>query len=290
MKNSCLVLLRTLGDVILSNTLAKNIKDQFPEDRLTLIIEKQYIDFVEMNPCIDSFYVPKDWNDVLNNISNFDKIYLAQQTNHTDTIWHQTEKYGNMHLLDYYAFRCRIELKDRRLMLWYPEKEIKLAKGNDFIGKKIVCIQTTSGVPTKDWQYYNELAIKLNQEGYYVWQIGFHKDKVIENAEHLNCLSLSKGTSEDNYFICNVLKNADLYIGGDTGWSYIAGAIGTKCLILQGSTSKITSAPFGENITHIESEKRCVPIPCHTNCRTGSPCINAISIDTVFEKAKELIR
>jgi len=278
---SAFVLLRTLGDVILGNTLVKEIREQTSEiDYLCWFINKEYENIPKNNPYINSLFFPDDWDDVLLELikNKYDKVFIPYQTQHTDTYWHQTSEYGNLHLLDFYALRCRIKIKDRKLLMFPDDKDFEKVK--DFKDKKYIIIHTTTGVPTKDWDLnkFNILSSRLKDSEFRIIQVGSKNDKPLKDID----LDLRDKLTFTE--ITALLKDCYCFVGLDSGISYLAGASGCKSIVLQGSTIPVTSGPFTQNIIHIVSETGCQPVRCHANCEKGNPCINSIDVNTVFDK------
>lgn len=283
MKKILYALCRTLGDCIISNTIIEEIKKKYPDSDITWAIWPQYSEIADTNPNVKSLFLATDWNAVLREMSSgkYDLVLCPYMTNHTDTIWHQVEKYKHGHLLDYYAKRCNTEITYRREYMYPTEGDYKVIMPYIEEGFKIV-VHTTSLVPSKDWPGFQEL---INRLGGCVLQIGGPNDKLLKEVGDL------RGKLTYNQ-IAALLDKADLFIGIDSGLAYIASAMNCPNIVIMGMSTGTTSGPIGKN-THFIEPKRPCEWPCHCNCSKekegGKPCINSITVDTVLAKIKEVL-
>ncbi|MEK6881263.1 MAG: hypothetical protein AABY22_16700 [Nanoarchaeota archaeon] len=93
------ILTRTLGDVCIGNTLSKGIKAKYPDIELDWIVEARYKDILEGNPDIKNIITieetGKDWDKVLRMAAcdGYDKVFMFQQVNSVDNMWHHNNKY-----------------------------------------------------------------------------------------------------------------------------------------------------------------------------------------------------
>lgn len=88
------------------------------------------------------------------------------------------------------------------------------------------------------------------------------------------------------------IGQADLYVGGDTGPTHLATALGVRCVALFGPSSGERNGPLGSPGSDVRliqlTEPAC--IPCwKTECSWSEPlaCMKGISVDRVFEACAE---
>ena len=298
MKRGLAVLVRTLGDVVLSETLSKGIKAKFPDIELDWVVEAKYKNVLEGNPDIKNIItideIGKDWDKVLRMAAcdGYDEIFMFNQTSHTDSIWHSLPRTKNAHLIDFYAKRCGIPIPERKLFMYPSEEDFLIVKAilekEKIVNSKIVAIHTTTLVSAKDWniEKFGELAKFVSGKDFYVCQIGAPSDRKIEG----NVIDFrGKFTFRQ---IAAFLQGCECFIGLDSGLSYIAASQGIPVICIMGMSSPVTSAPFGENVVHIEPQRppEC-SYPCHTNCRLGQDkeCIKTVGIDRVIEAIEKVL-
>lgn len=87
-----------------------------------------------------------------------------------------------------------------------------------------------------------------------------------------------------------LLERAGLVVANDTGPMHIASALGVDTIALFGPTSPgITGPHGGGRYSVIFRNKRC-DVPCYELACTHNSCMDAISVEDVFDEAVKLIR
>ena len=299
LKRGLMILVRTLGDVIIGNTLSKGIKAKFPDFELDWIVEAKYKNVLENNPDIKNIIaideIGKDWDRVLRMAAcdEYDEVFMFNQTSHTDSLWHHSDRYRFGHLLDFYARRCGIPIPERKLFMYPSEEDFLIVKAilekEKIVNSKIVAIHTTTLVSAKDWniEKFGELAKFVSGKDFYVCQIGAPTDRKIEG----NVIDF-RGRFTFRQ-IAAFLAGCEFFVGLDSGISYIAASQGIPVICIMGMSMPVTSGPFGDNIIHIEPTNlppECA-WRCHTNCKFGQykECINTIGIDRVIEAIEKVL-
>ena len=283
------VLTRTLGDVIMVNTLARNIQLKYGENiELDWIVEKSYVDIVKNNPDIKNVIViesmGKEWDFVLDVIShNYDEVFFFQQITPEDGFWHQNDKYRFKNLIDFYAKRGCIELIDKKLRWYNFSDTIEVGQG------KIVVVHTTTLGDAKNWDKFGDLLVRLLSEGFTVYQVGAVSDVLIGISETYDLrgkLSLPE--------IATLLRDkCSCFVGLDSGLSFMAAAVDVPTVVIMGASVTVTSGPWGTNVRHMLSDTRdeCKDRRCHAlynKCKFNDKCINRIRIEDVISKIKEV--
>lgn len=296
MSKGVICLTRTLGDVVIGNVLVKNVKLRHPELELDYIVEDKYSALLEDNPNIANLIKLKstyeEWDKVLQMFAfgKYDKIFIPQQASATDNSWHQNPQYNDKHLLSFYAERCGIQIVDPKLELFVSDFDL----GNKIPDKHpLVCLHTKTLADAKDWSGFTELSsILRNELGLKVVQLGLPTDTPILGVEKLN-LSLKELMLFFKKGYC------DLFIGLDSGLTYMATAFEVPLIALYGATLVRTSGVYGKNVHTISSEqneeckRKRGGIRCHGinggKCFLDFPCINNITVNQVVEKVREVI-
>ncbi|MBN2251895.1 MAG: glycosyltransferase family 9 protein [Candidatus Altiarchaeota archaeon] len=84
--------------------------------------------------------------------------------------------------------------------------------------------------------------------------------------------------------IAGILKRSALIVGNDSGLMHLASAVGTKTVVLYGSTDPGHSKPLGlaESVQVLENDF-CEPCTVNkANCPHNYKCMDAISVETVL--------
>lgn len=285
-------LTKTIGDIVLGNVLVKNIKLKYPDIELDYIVEEKYIDLVIYNPHIKNVFPLGNWDKVLKVISDpkYDKVFFAQQTSAWDNCWHQKEEDRNQHLLDFYAKRCDIELIDRKLEIFAESLPSPIST----LSHPVIAIHTKTLADVKDWSKFSELATVLKERtGGAVVQLAAPTDPEIPGAHKIS-LPLKGVISFFKEKCCNV------FIGLDSGLSYIAASFDVPSVILQGATIPLTSGPYGPNVVNLFSQphEQCIKerkgIRCHGidggKCKYGVKCINKITVENIIKEVTNILK
>ena len=278
------VILRTLGDVILLNTLVNEYKKIYPDDIISVYVNEEYLEIVTFNPNIKEVICPPDWDFVLKEISDgrYDKVFVPYQTTPEDNAWHQVDKYRHQHLVDFYAKRCGFKITEKKCYMYPSEADYKFIEG--FIKEKkedvnkMIAVHTTTLVPSKNWDKFSELAKVLYDKGYVIIQVGLNSDKAIDVPFLYDFRNIEINKT------AVLLSKCKAFIGLDSGISYIADAMGCKTICLMGATIPETSGPIGPNTKFIVAKTRpeCQEIRCHGNCHFNDKCINNITVEDVL--------
>ena len=263
------------------------------------MVEAKYKNVLENNPDIKNIItideISKDWDKVLKMMAcdGYDEVFMFNQTSHTDSLWHHSDKHRFGHLLDFYAKRCGIPIPERKLFM-YPDDTDKIVvdgivKEHVKEKQKFVAMHTTTLVTAKDWQIekFNEVDKWFETKEIESFQLGAESDRKIEN---IGIDLRGKLTFRQ---MAAFLQRCECFVGLDSGISYIAASQGIPVVCIMGMSSSVTSGPFGDNVTFIEPANlppECA-WRCHTNCKFGQykECINTIGIDRVIEAIEKVL-
>ncbi len=155
--------------------------------------------------------------------------------------------------------------------------------------KKKIFIHPGSGGAKKNWplEKWSDLSALLKERGFQVlWILGpAEKNMAIPagikviREESLMKLSL-------------LLKDCLLFIGNDSGISHLAAAVKLPSLLLFGPSDPFVWCPTNRNTKVIYTSPKCGP--CHPAAgkkfgKCDLYCMNAISVECVFETCLELL-
>ncbi len=85
-----------------------------------------------------------------------------------------------------------------------------------------------------------------------------------------------------------ILSEIDLLVSNDMGLAHVASAVGTKTLVIFGPTNPKTTRPWNAEIIRRE-DVECSPCMLR-DCPIDHRCMDWISADDVFERAKKLLK
>lgn len=85
-----------------------------------------------------------------------------------------------------------------------------------------------------------------------------------------------------------IIRDAQAFIGGDTGPMHLAAALGVPTVALMGPTDPVRNGPYGEGHKVIIANRSC--IGCwQRKCPKKVDCLAAISVDEVFAALTQII-
>lgn len=287
------IMLRTMGDVIVGTTICHELRKEYPGCEIVFLTNKHYGQLLSGNPDISEvceFGPGVTFDTIFMEMSSgkYDRIFAPYQIRGECNMWHQHEETRRQHLVDFYWKRMGMHrlITDRECYL-YPT-----AKDFEPIGKYIsmdvprIAIHSTTGVATKDWSYFDELVEEFRKAGYGCVQVGACEDKAVKGSVDLrgkfSLLELSA-----------FLSKCALFIGLDSGVSYMADAMKTPTIVIQGSTDPVTSGPISDRVIHAFAKETgysdCQTVRCHVNCRHEVNCNTKIKPDDILNLSEPIL-
>jgi ADP-heptose:LPS heptosyltransferase len=285
-------MLKTLGDVLIGTTLVRELKKDYPDSEIHVFTNKMYGELFSNNPEVFEIHAPDDWNPNLLFMQmasgEYDKVFCPIQQRRECNAWHQIEETRHQNLLDFYWMRMgrHRPITERECYLFPTDADFLKASEHITLDVPRVAIHTTSGVESKDWPYFDRLVEELRVAGYGVVQVGGRDDKKVKGAVDL----CGKMTFLE---LAAFLSQTAAFVGLDSGVSYIADAMKTPTIVIQGSTNPLTSGPISNRVIHLFAKETgyadCQVIRCHANCRHEVNCNTKISVQDVLSKLEPIL-
>lgn len=281
-------MLKTMGDVVVSTAITREMKRRNPEWEIHFYTNKAYGPLLAGNPDIAEIHAADDWNyNILfleMSAKNFGRVFTPYQMRAECNMWHQDPETRGQHLVDFYWNRCGMhgQIFERECFLFPSEEDVKAAGEHISFDQPRIAMHSTSGVKTKDWPVSNFSALtdELRKAGYAVVQVGGKDDEKIAKAVDLRG---KMGLLECAAFI----SKCAAFVGIDSGLSYIADAMRTPTIVIQGSTDPVTSGPISNRVIHLFAKETgyvdCQTVRCHTVCRHENNCINTVTVGDVMD-------
>lgn len=294
-RNILFVMLRTLGDVMLATTLVHELKREYPGHRIFFYTNSPYDELLRNNPDIHEVRVSREWvfdmifMEWASSNGRFDMAFFPYQVRKECNIWHQEEETRHQHLVDFYWTRMGMHrpITERECYIYPSDKDHEESKKYMSLDVPRIALHSTTGVQTKDWTHFDELAEELRKAGYGCVQIGLSSDKPIAGAVDLRGKMSLLG-------LADFVSKCAAFVGLDSGISYIADAMKkVPTIVIQGSTNPVTSGPISSRVIHLFAEdtgyEDCRTIRCHANCRHERNCIEEVTVDHVLEKLEPIL-
>lgn len=275
------------GDVIQSEGALHDIRENFPDDDITVLTTTPYRRIFERCPWVNHVMIdpraPRWRLDLMWKLGrelkarNFDMVYDLQNSPRTaayfrwffqTTNWsgtapgvshpHRMKRPKRMRSLD----RMASQLKDAGLTVrhtrrpnvsWLADDVTKLLADEGVKKPFIMLIPGSSARhPQKRWPYYAELARRLAEDGYRI--VTAPGPDELDLAAEIPGIALKGPRGFINWFeLAGVMKEAAFVIGNDTGPSHLAAHLGVPGIALFGShTTAERTGIERENFTAIE--------------------------------------
>lgn len=174
---------------------------------------------------------------------------------------------------------------------------VKYKDESNFIGDKYVVIgtQSTSGCKEWDIKKWEELAKKLNEIGY----------KVVTSSKNPLYIKNTINDATDSFDrICTLLNHAEFFIGLSSGLSWLNWSLNKKTLMIAGFSEEWHE--FKNNCFRIKPNTPCIKCwndsefmfdagdwnwcPVYKGTNKQFICQKSISVDSVFEQCKKLLK
>ena len=286
------VMLRTLGDVIVSTTIVRELKKEFPNSEIYFFTNAPYAPILFNNPDIYEVKVSREWlpDMIFREMASgkYDKMFAPYQVRRECNIWHQEEGTRHQHLVDFYWQRMGMhrKIEERECYIFPSPEDFKNAKQHITFDVPRVAIHGTTGVPTKDWPYFEQLTEELRKAGYAACQVGANSDRKIDGAIDF------RGKMELGE-LAAFLSYSAAFVGLDSGLSYMADTMKVPTIVIQGSTNPVTSGPISNRVIHLFAKETgyadCQTVRCHATCRHEKNCIEKISVDDVLNELDPIL-
>ena len=154
---------------------------------------------------------------------------------------------------------------------------------------KHICLGISASGPTRRWNIRNfiKLCTKINARTpskFYLAAGNNDKDLVdqfLGSELSNNCISFKDLKISETL---PIIKNCDLYVGNDTGWSHISSALDVKCLVLFMDTPVQAYGKYSKNFEIIVPEGETEETTTHNTLGADK-----ISFEKVLNKSIELL-
>lgn len=320
-KNKFLIIrLSSLGDVILSTSVVRELKKQFPGSQIDFLVKEQYVDAVKFNPLITNKYVyPADnitgkLTGILEN-EKYDAVIDLQNNFRSRKITKELSadlySYKKPSLKKFLLVRFKINLfrQIKSVQQMYseacpliefdnqpPEFYFTISPKIRKPEKRLAVLCPGSRHFTKMWpvEYFIRLSAKLINSGYEVYVTGGKDDiEICREIAGTNSLIFDYSTGNKLDEIATVINFADVVVCNDSGLMHIASALKKPLAAIFGSTVKeFGFSPLSANSVVIENKELSCR-PCSHTGRSNCPkkhfkCMKEITPDSVFNQLQIL--
>ena len=269
MSNILIIKLGSLGDLIQANGAIKDIKSNFPNDKVLLLTSESYTLFMSSCPYIDGVLIDKRnprWNilylfklrkmikkfnfshvfDLQNSSrTNFYRKYLfnISNWNSSKTILKNRIK-KNDFKKESVLERFKIQLENTNIKInhslrpdfsWACSNVNQIV--NKFFGSKFVLVFPFSSpnLTHKQWPYYNKLIKIIKSKNFGFEIVIAPGPNEMERAKEIDAISISNNEKSLNIMeLAGLIKKSSFVISNDTGPAHMTAHLGIKGVVLFG--------------------------------------------------------
>ncbi len=208
-------------------------------------------------------------------------------------------EHQNGHIVERYldvarGLGCKVEQGQFSIMITEQEAaaaQQSMKKAGITQNTRFVALAPGTNWPTKCWPTYSyaELADQLNTEGFTPVIIGGPGDRkladeIIAAAKSPVIDLVGQTTLKQLAF---VIRNASVFVGGDTGPMHLAVAVGTPVVTMFGPTDPVRNGPYSGENTVLTAAIECCGC-WQRKCDKNNECMTNITVDEVLEAVKKI--
>ena len=298
-----IIRLSSLGDVVLTQSIAASLRKQYPQAEIHFITKKAFVPIIEAFDCIDQIHIWEEYKSFLklkklgkNNFdfvidlhNKFNTFLIKKIVNGKKTVTynklhflrkkiveHKTEKSISSTVDLYYSALEKANIKSEiSKPKLFPKQELPKSTA-DQINKKQHNIAIFPGALHKTKQYpikqMSELINDLGME-FNIFLLGSVDEKeLISNLQKLlNRTTIDLCGELSIPQLISFLDAVDVVISNDSGPMHIAAALQKPQIALFGATHpKLGFAPLNEKAIIMKTDLNCQPCSLHG----GEECPN----------------
>ena len=321
LKNILVVKLSAIGDVIHALPVSYAIKETFPDAKLTWVVEPPAYEIVKMNPYIDKIIIfqKKEFKTFMGFIKKFFPFKREIQEEPYDAVLDLQGLFKSAAIAYFAKSDVKLGICNMREMSNHVSRPVigKHSKGHIVeryldtaraIGCKVEKVVFPLEIPKEEEKQAKttmERAGMRENVPYVVFAVGANwpnKRWLVDNFALLSDwlynmkvmpVIVGNGVVDEQRAHdieamieippINLVKNARLVVGGDTGVVHLAAALGTRTIMLMGPTDANRNGPYGQMENAIEVDRPCKAC-WKRSCPLNFDCLEKITVRQVEEK------
>lgn len=298
--------LSSFGDIIHCLPVLTNLKDSFPNWQIDWLISESFSDLLEDHNQINKLYkLPKrsfQWLQTLKFLKKQKYDYVLEMQGLIKTsliakfinpkkiigVVPFREKIGQFLLTDkIYSDKSHIIERSAEVLKYFGLKNPDLNNfgfSNQQSKKTIICAPEARW-KSKIWPHWPQFIQKLKKEfsEYEIILLGSKSDTIEENIIDLRGKTQLKDLPQ-------IISQAELLIGSDSGLIHLASALHKKTLGIYGPTSPARTGPWNGNFVWLNTDcSPCHKRKCPLENENNLKCLKQISPNLALEKVKEIL-
>ena len=308
-----------MGDCLLLTSSVRAIKEDFPEFRISVLVDERFADCFDGNPDFDEIIVAKRkfttalrlmvrrFNLIINlhggptsliyALAAIGRRIGAEQFQYSrlyhglvprpDPAVHTAE--STMASFQWMGVRREIPPALRYEIHSRESSRIR----EKLAGKPYVVIHPASVMATKRWEAerFGEVGRSLAQRNFKIVVVAGPGEESFagRTAQKIEGASIMLGLSIRE--LAEVIRGARLYIGNDSGPMHLAAAVGTPTIAVWGSSDSRRWRPWSVDHRVVQNPFECNPCPGYRCLVADSPlCIESVTVEQVNAAVEEILK
>ncbi len=322
-KKILIIRISSLGDILLTTPVIRSLKNQFPENEISFLVDENFSDAIKFNPNLSKlFYYDKETRgkEVIGKLKNenFDFVIDLQNNirskNVVKSLKAKSVKFVKPTLEKFLLVKFKLNLfkkikpipllyasslgenfvLDNRGLDFYLAENLKAShKGNR--NKIAFCPGSQHFTKQYPLQYFIELGNKIVADGFELVLLGGKNDREIcaEISSNVDS-SIDKSNDNDLFEIAREMEECTAVVCNDSGLMHLATAVGVPTLSIFGSTvEEFGFFPYKARSKVIQNNSLSCR-PCSHIGKSKCPerhfqCMISLTPDLVYKNLKELI-
>ena len=307
-----------MGDCLLLTSPVRAIKEEFPQFRISVLVDARFADCFHGNPDFDEVIVAnsKFATALRLMVRRFD-LMINLHGGPTSLIYAMmaigkrigAEQFQYSHL--YHGLMPRPDpsvhtaestmasfqwmgvRREKPPALRYEIHPIESSRIREKLaGRPYVVIHPASVMATKRWdaERFGEVATNLAQRNFRIVMVAGPGEESFAGraAQKINGASIMLGLSIRD--LAEVIRGARLYIGNDSGPMHLAAAVGTPTIAVWGSSDSRRWRPWSVDHRVVQNPFECNPCPGYRCLVADSPlCIESVTVSQVNAAVEEML-
>lgn len=312
-----LIRLRSMGDCLLLTSPIRALKEEFPDFRVSVLVESRFAGCFDGNPDIDEVLSISRKKEALRlAMRRFDLVVnlhggptsfayaLLARGPHIGFDQFQYKKLyrgllpapdPKLHSVEatMAAFQWLGVQRQDAPPLRFESQPGRLGQMQDALRSPYAVIHPAALMDTKRWEArrFAELARSLRDRGLSpVLTCGPGEESTVaEVAGHMTSPQILLGLRIPE--LAELIRGAKLYVGNDSGPMHLAAAVGTPILALWGSSDSKRWRPWSADHVVVQNPFECNPCPGYRCLVAPTPlCIESVTIEQAVGAAEQLLK
>jgi predicted lipopolysaccharide heptosyltransferase III len=313
-----LIRLRSMGDCLLLTSPVRALKAEFPDFRISVLVEKRFAECFDGNPDFDEVLAVSGKRDAARRLltRRFHAVvnlhggptsfvyscltwgrrigaahYRYAKFYHglvpaPDSAAHTVE--STLALFQYLGLRAE-EAPPLRYEVHASESQ---RIQQTLKGRPYVVVHPSALMETKRWEpgRFAEVARAMRKRKLtIVLTCGPGEESAVAQvAEKISTTTILLGLNIPE--LAELIRGARLYIGNDSGPMHLAAAVGTPVVAVWGSSDSRRWRPWGIEHRVVQNHFECNPCPGYRCLVADTPlCIESVTVEQVSKAARELL-